>query len=97
MSHKLLIFNLFIEPVQIPLWVAPGNIIFPPSPNSHIIMIGPGLVYYVVLMSFLIASLISGTGCAPFRAYIEEQISFSEEPCIDISYPCSVSSISFIL
>lgn len=51
------------EPVQIPVWVAPGTIIFPPSPNSHIIMIGPG------------------TGCAPFRAYIEEQINFSEEPC----------------
>jgi sulfite reductase alpha subunit-like flavoprotein len=42
--------------IRVPVWVKRGTISFPKSPDTPVIMVGPG------------------TGCAPFRSFIQERI-----------------------
>ncbi|XP_077986666.1 NADPH-dependent diflavin oxidoreductase 1-like [Glandiceps talaboti] len=43
--------------IKIPIWVKEGTVTFPESPDTPVIMVGPG------------------TGCAPFRSFIQERSS----------------------
>lgn len=73
-----------IRDTKIPVWIKKATISFPKSLETPVILIGPGKFDENLTCLHLFSSersviCFQGTGCAPFRSFIEERISKTEK------------------